>query len=397
MSETQGSGAQPTADSNYLQRALQVLERFNIVEPTNKPDELTQLLEEVRPLDEAKVLSIARTIEHMGSFNSLVREQVEDISIGHRYLEITQMFDSIREDSKTLIRQLDDGRISVTERMQNLWMLIRRGSPHSRFEKIADVYRDITHDSSEQLERERAVMEGYIEFRFALKEAETAAQELLEQFGPTLDEAQRKLVEAQEAVDNLSEDTAAADRSRQELARDQARRDAEDADRTYQLLKDIAENLRIGYDVGEVLINKLQQTHDVKERVYRRAVTFFTTNEHVFTILSTVYTSQHGLHEATEATKAMVEGANQGLEDVAELGRNLEREALKAGYGSTIRASSVEKLVHAISEFQVESLMMIADLRRESDENALEVRRVVEAGKQRYREALARYLADARD
>lgn len=53
-------------------------------------------------------------------------------------------------------------------------------------------------------------------------------------------------------------------------------------------------------------------------------MTFFTTNEHVFTILGTVYTSQQGLHEVTAATEAMKEGLNKGLEDVAELGRELE-------------------------------------------------------------------------
>ena len=78
----------------------------------------------------------------------------------------------------------------------------------------------------------------------------------------------------------------------------------------------------------------------MKDRVYRRAVTFFTTNEHVFTILGTVYTSQHGLHEGTQATEAMKEGVNKWLEDVADLGNELERAALKAGYGSTINPES---------------------------------------------------------
>ena len=50
----------------------------------------------------------------MSRFNQLVRDNVENINVGNRYLEISQMFDSIREDSKTLINQLQDGRISVT-------------------------------------------------------------------------------------------------------------------------------------------------------------------------------------------------------------------------------------------------------------------------------------------
>jgi pyridoxal/pyridoxine/pyridoxamine kinase len=128
--------------------------------------------------------------------------------------------------------------------------------------------------------------------------------------------------------------------------------------------------------------------------VFRRAVTFFTTNEHVFTILGTVYTSQHGLHEATQATEAMKEGVNKGLEDVAELGRELERAAIKAGYGSTITADSVQKLVDAISNFQVESLEMIAELRKESEENTKEIRRVVEDGKKKFNETVARFAQE---
>jgi hypothetical protein len=119
-------------------------------------------------------------------------------------------------------------------------------------------------------------------------------------------------------------------------------------------------------------------------------VTFFTTNEHVFTILGTVYTSQHGLNEVTQATEAMKAGVNKGLEDVAELGEELERAALKAGYGSTINPASVQKLVDAIASFQIDSLQMITDLRKESEQNTKEIRRVVEDGKKRFQETLAR-------
>ena len=138
------------------------------------------------------------------------------------------------------------------------------------------------------------------------------------------------------------------ERSRLELARDETNQAYIREDRCYQLLKDVAENIAIGYDVGETLITKLRQTHDVKDQVYRRSVTFFTTNEHVITILGAVYTSQHGLHEATQATEALKEGVNKGIEDVAEMGRELERAALKAGYGSTVDPESVAKLVKAI-------------------------------------------------
>ena len=389
---------QPTAEpeettaSGYLNRALEILKQLGISPSSNETPELVRLLEEVRHLDEPKVLAIARTVQHMQAFNALVREHVEDIKVGNRYIEIAQSFDSIREDSKGLIAQLDDGVIDFKEKMHNLGMKIRRGSPHSRFEKIADTYREVSGDTKDQLEREMAIMDAYIDFRFSLKEAESLAHELQADQIEHLNNAKEGLATAQKAVDDFAGDDE-AERSRIEMARDEARRAFELEDRRFQLLKDIAENLSVGYDVGETLVAKLRQTHDAKDQVWRRSVTFFTTNEHVFTILATVYTSQRGLHEVTQATEALKEGVNAGLEDVAGLGRSLERAALKAGYGSTINPESVQKLVTAISDYQVDSLKLVADLRKESEENAREIRRIVEQGKQRYNETLGRYAA----
>lgn len=378
-----------TSMQKYLDKAVGVLEKFGITSDEEVPAELIRLLEEVRHVDEAKALAIAKTIRHMSTFNKLVRENVENINVGNRYLEISQMFDSIREDSKKLIAQLDDGKIGLGEKMSNLWMRIQRGTPHARFEKIVDVYRDVCADTKNQLEREQAIMDGYIDFRFALKESEILARELLEAQLPHLDKAKEALATSQKAIDDFEGDE--SERGRLELARDEARNEFQKQDRFYQLLKDISENLSIGYDTGETLVTKLKQTHDVKDQVYRRAVTFFTTNEHVFTILGTVYTSQQGLHEAAASTEALKEGVNKSLEDVADLGRELERAALKAGYGSTISPASLEKLVTAISDYQVESLQMIAELRKESEDNAKEIRKVVESGKKRYQETLAKF------
>lgn len=376
---------------HYLDRAIKVLQRFGLSTTGDSGEELIRLLDSVKHVDEARTLAIADVIKHMSTFNRLVRENVENIRIGNRYLEITQMFDSVREDSKILISQLADGQISRSEKFQNWWMKIRRGTPSDRFETITETYKDVSKDTRDQLDREDAIMDAYIDFRFALKEAEVMATELYEKQKPFLDVAKKGLADSQTGVDNFMGDET-AQRGRLELARDEAREKFQDEDRTYQLLKDISENLSIGYDVGETLITKLKQTHDVKDSVYRRAVTFFTTNEHVFTILGTVYTSQQGLHEITAATEAMKEGLNKGLEDVANLGRELERAAMKAGYGSTIKAESVQKLVDAITNFQVESLTMIADLRKESEQNAKEIRRVVEDGKRRFQETAARYV-----
>lgn len=378
----------------YLDSAMDVLKKFGVNSQNTAPQELISLLENVKHIDEAKVLAIADVIQHMSSFNALVRENVESIKVGDRYMTITQMFDSVREDSKRLISQLDDGKISGTEKVSNWWMKIRRGTPNDRFESIVETYSEVAKDTKEALKSEEMIMEGYIDFRFALKEAEILCRELLDTHAPILQAAKDALADSQVAIDNYT-GTDEGGKSKLELIRDEARHHFEKEDENYQLLKDIAENLEIGYDVGETLITKLKQTHDVKERVFRRAVTFFTTNEHVFTILGTVYTSQHGLHEVTQATEAMKEGVNKGLEDIADLGRNLERAALKAGYGSTINPESVQKLVDSISGFQIESLEMIAELRKESEASTKAIRKSVEEGKKKYQETLAKHARGA--
>ncbi|TWT75263.1 cell surface protein [Allorhodopirellula solitaria] len=378
-----------TSMRDYLDRAMKTLKKYGTTE-NEAPQELLTLLEEVKHLDESKVLAIAEVIKHMGSFNALVRENVESVQVGDRYLGIAQMFDSVREDSKRLIAQLDDGKISGTEKVSNWWMKMRRGTPSDRFEEIVQVYADVAKDTKVALKSEEEIMDAYIDFRFALKEAEVLSRELLDQDLPHLEAAKDELGAAQKALDEYT-GTDEGGKSKLQLRRDEARQRFEEEDKTYQLLKDIAENLQIGYDVGETLITKLKQTHDVKERVFRRAVTFFTTNEHVFTILGTVYTSQHGLHEVTQATEAMKDGVNKGLEDVASLGRNLERAALKAGYGSTINPESVQKLVDSISGFQIESLEMVAELRKESEESTKAIRKSVEEGKRKYQETLGKY------
>ncbi|MBM4078043.1 MAG: cell surface protein, partial [Planctomycetes bacterium] len=162
----------PTDIQKYLDRAVGVLKKFGVSSTKGTESELVKLLDEVKRVDEAKVVAIAKTLQHMSTFNALVRDNVESINIGNRYLDITQMFDSVRDDSKTLIKQLDDGKFSLSEKASNLWMRIRRGTPSARFEKIMELYKQVSADTKNQLVREQAIMDGYIDFRFALKEAE---------------------------------------------------------------------------------------------------------------------------------------------------------------------------------------------------------------------------------
>ncbi len=380
-----------TGLQKYLDSATSVLDRFGLAETKGEESQLATLLQEVVDVDQPKVTAIARVVQYQGTFNQLVRDNVEQMDVSQDYQKIAGMYDSIREDSKRLVDQLGDGKIDFRERASNFWMNVTRGTTHDRFDKIKKVYTGVVKDTEEQLKREDMIMDSYMDFRFAIKEAEILAHEVLHVQEGRMGDAKQKFLTSTETVTNyVGKDD--AERSRLQLDRDKSQRTFDQEERKYQLIKDVAENLTVGYNVGETLVAKLKQTHDLKDRVYSQAITFFTTNEHVFTTMDAVYTAQYGLHDQTQALEAMKTGANKGLEDVAELGNTLEKAALRAGYGPTINATSVQRLVDAIVTFQEESYRMVDELRVESTNNAREVAKIVDDGKQRAAKALEVYV-----
>ena len=91
----------------------------------------------------------------------------------------------------------------------------------------------------------------------------------------------------------------------------------------------------------------------------------------------------HGLHESTQTLNKMKEGINQSLETLSEIGGKIQEEALKAGYGPTVRAESVKKLVDSVVNYQQRSYEIIDEMRKLSTQNAHDIREAVEDGKRR--------------
>jgi uncharacterized protein YaaN involved in tellurite resistance len=97
-----------------------------------------------------------------------------------------------------------------------------------------------------------------------------------------------------------------------------------------------------------------------------------------------------GLHESTETLNAMKDGVSKSLEDLASIGGKVQEAAIKAGYGPTIRAESVKKLVESVVNFQERSQEIIEEMRILSTKNAEEIRESVEDGKQRLARVIQR-------
>jgi len=371
-----------TTPIQYLDKAMLRLRDLGLVPEKTEEAPIVALLNRVSDLDADKVVAIARTLNQASLFNQVVREQVAAMEISDRYTKVTDAFNSIRDDAKSMVEQLDDGRINTWERLQNIWVKATRGDISGRFDKIKKVYLEVAKDTNDQIEREHTILTAYQDFRGALKESEILALQVLKTAEVALAKCQVDLQKAMAAVDKAKPDDLIA-RAKLELARDEQLRTVQTAEDRYQICKDLSDNLTIGYNTSEVVMGRLVQTTNAKDRVYKQAVSFFGTNETVLTALSASFTGLHGLHESTKTLDAMKEGVSQSLEDLADIGGKVQEAALKACYGPTIRADAVKKLVASVVNYQERSREIIGEMRVLSTRNAAEIREAVETGKQR--------------
>ena len=365
----------------YLDKAMGALRDMGLLPAETQEAPITHLLEQISDLDEERVVIITRTLSQTSVFNDVVREQIAAMTIGERYEKITNAFDSIRDDAKSMVDQLADGKISFTERMSNMWTKMRRGDIADRFDDIRKTSLEVAADTRTQIEREHMILESYRDFRGAVKQAEALAFEVLKTAEGKLEEIQQNLTDKSAAANDATDDQ--AERARRELARDEALRAVQDMDKRYQIAKDLSDNLTVGYNTSEVVMARLMQTTNAKERVYSQSVSFFSTNETVLTALKASFTGLAGLHEATQTVESMKEGVSKSLETLSEIGDEVQEAALKAGYGPTIRADAVKKLVDSVVGFQERSRDIVAEMRVLSTKNAEEIREAVEDGKRR--------------
>lgn len=372
----------PTA-LQYLDKAMGSLRQLGLLpEKNGDTAPVVALLNQITELQPDKVAAIARTLDQASVFNDVVREQVSGITVGERYEGITKAFDSIRDDAKSLVDQYADGKISTMERLGNAWMKMTRGDIASRFGKIKDLYLDVQKETNLQIEKEHLILESYMDFRGAMKQSEVLALDVLKTAEGKLEEAKRRMTAASAAVSDYA-GTDPAERATLELARDEELRRLQAEEKRYQIAKDLSDNLTVGYNTSEVIMARLVQTTNAKERIYAQSVSFFGTNEVVLTALTATFTGMHGLHESTQTLEAMKKGVDQSLEVLADIGGKVQEAALKAGYGPTISAAAVKKLVDSVVNYQERSIGIIAEMRKLATQNSVEIRDAVEDGKKR--------------
>jgi hypothetical protein len=372
-----------------LDKALQQVRELGLEAKPEEDTPIGGLLEKIYDLDQGNVTVIAKTLAQVSLFNEIVRNEISAMQIGERYEDIVLAFNSIRDDSKRLVDQMEDGKINTFERVSNVWMKVRRGDIAERFDEIRHTYLEVARDAKDQIIREGRILDAYNDFRGAYKQAQVLSLKVLQKAEKQLNAAKKELDKASKSVAKFKGDDITA-RAELEMDRDAKIRILQDEEKRYQIAKDLADNLTIGYNTSEVVMSRLTQTTSAKERVYQQAVSFFSTNEAVLTALKASFTGLFGLHESTRTLESMKEGIDKSLETLSEIGGKVQEAAIKAGYGPTVKAESVKMLVDSVVNFQVRTREIINEMRVLATRNSEEIREAAEDGKKR----LARLAAD---
>ncbi len=372
-----------------LDKALKQVRELGLDTKSQEVTPIGGLLEKIYDLDRDNVAVIAKTLSQVSLFNEIVRNEISAMHIGSRYEDIIFAFNSIRDDAKRLVDQIEDGKINTFERVANVWMKVRRGDISERFDEIRHTYLEVAKDAKDQIIREGRILDAYNDFRGAYKQAQVLSLKVLQKAEKQLKAAKVALEKASKKVANYKGDDI-TERAELEMDRDAKIRALQDQDKRYQIAKDLADNLTIGYNTSEVVMSRLVQTTNAKERVYQQAVSFFSTNEAVLTALKASFTGLFGLHESTRTLESMKEGIDKSLETLSEIGDQVQEAAIRAGYGPTVKAESVKMLVDSVVSFQMRTREIIDEMRVLATRNSEEIREAVEDGKKR----MARLAAD---
>lgn len=375
-----------------VEKGMMILRNVGVPLPQaeNSSVSAAALLKDLAVFGEADVVAVVRTLQSLQVFNEVVRTQLDHASVGERYVRIAKDFTSIREDSKRMLQQVEDGKLTLADRVQNSWMQIRRGSINSRFNRIRTNVIDVHRASEDILARLRAILEGYVEARGGLQEARLVADTLRSKAKTAWDEAKQALVAAN--ADLKAKQEAGADAraiTMAEIARDEALQATKQGERRWQIAEDLFNNLSTAYNTGDVIMGRISQAAEVQERVWQQSVSFFGTNENVLTALSASFTQLRSLHEITQGHKALKDGVKESIEDLASAGTTVMEAGLREGYGPTITAESVKKLIDSIVSFQERSFAIKDEMRALASANEAELTRVTSEGRERIAKLLS--------
>lgn len=378
--------------TNYLERAVAALNSLGInVTGRAAPAPILPLLEKVKHYDEHKVVSIAAALQQSSSFHQTAREQLKGLDVSHHYQSITDSFNSIRADSAKVADWVSDGSLDLKERLMMSFMKLRRGSIAERFDSIRNSYQKATEIVGKEIQREEVIRNAYQDYHLAMVQTKINAEQVLEIATRELEARRKALGAANEAIEaERAGDNDPVVLAKLDLASHEALRAFQLEDKSYQIAKDMAEDLAVGLSTTRVIMAHLEQSAAAKERLHQRMISFFTGQESVLTALSVAFTASNGLSAATNVLKAQKAGTEAAIESLAQTGNQAIREAITVGYGAALDAHPVKMLGESIVQLQSDMIGLISAARTSATSAAQEIETATEQNERAFTALIAK-------
>ncbi|NTF17887.1 hypothetical protein G6L37_05690 [Agrobacterium rubi] len=344
---------------------------------------IAPLMTSLAEIDDAKAFVVSRTLAHQDVFSAMVSKEVSQMTIGDRQSEIAANFKSIINDMKSMVGQAERGSPSVGERFGNIYMKITRGDVAYRFDLNEKTFKEVIKDSLAQIEREKKVLDAYLDYRGALKEAEVLIYDLMKIAAEQLEAAKQVTSDANAAVIAAAA-ADPAERAKLELARDDAQRLQTAAEGRWQSAKRQSENLSSSYNIADMTFKRLEQITNIKQEGANEASAFFSTNKIVFAALKVTMTGFLGLHELTQSINEMKSGRADAIEALASVGDKLLQDATTTAYTSTDdgTVAAMKTLISATENWTITQKKLAEEARIKSTENTAMIAKDAEATRQ---------------
>ncbi len=376
--------------STYLRKGKEILEKYGV--KSTRDSRLITILSEAQDVDEGRVLAICQTIQYMDDFNELARSKTGEMHFADRHKDITNTFDSIREDSAKLLKQAQNG-IGFFEKWMSKIKFFFKGTPHDRFLDGIETFYKVCDDLETQLKREKEIMTAYQDFRKAYKQSEGLAFEVLEIQEARLKTAEAAFKQAAEAVTAFTGESR-SEKSKLELVRDEAEMAYEEQKEKRDMLEFVANDMVQGYHTTEGIVASIKETNKTKNAVYMRSVSFMGNNETMFTMMSLAYTQILGLHEGTRTLASIKDAAKKGLDQMGTVAAQVNKDGITQAYGVGMEAEGIRDFVQKLTDQIVESRELEEQQRTANRENTKKIEQYCEAEFERRRKGAYKFLSD---
>jgi hypothetical protein len=304
-----------------IDKAIDILKKYNIM-PKPEENQIADILEKIREVDEPKVLALANILQYGGAFSELVTNKIQDERSAHRYEKILKIFDSIVEDADKLIAQYDDKRLTFMEKAKKRWMRFRRGTFHDRFEKFKSTYMDVQRDVKPQVLAEEEVIAAYHDYRIEHKKGAILSAQLVKSEEVRVSEKRKAFADIK--VDEAA-DLEARARTDVELA--QAKRNLEIEEQNQNRINKINLMMTAGGTVADNVYARITEINKRKTDLYETAIIDFCTQREIIAGLDFALMALSGLSEATKVHKEYREGMDRALRVLGKVDGQLSQEA----------------------------------------------------------------------